>query len=70
MLVLSVDWFMGIARALGNYLGNCVATVVVASWVGDIDRDRARRVLDGEDMPTLDILDEDTPVSNTVPQHG
>ncbi|MDQ7777978.1 C4-dicarboxylate transporter DctA [Paracoccus aminovorans] len=70
VLVLSVDWFMGIARALGNYLGNCVATVVVASWVGDIDRDRARRVLDGEDMPTLDILDEDTPVSNTVPQHG
>jgi aerobic C4-dicarboxylate transport protein len=50
VLVLSVDWFMGIARALGNYLGNCVATVVVASWVGDIDRDRARRVLDGEIM--------------------
>ena len=70
VLVLSVDWFMGIARALGNYLGNCVATVVVASWVGDIDRDRARRVLDGEDMPTLDILDEDTPISNPVPQHG
>lgn len=50
VLVLSVDWFMGIARALGNYLGNCVATVVVASLVGDIDRDRARRVLDGEIM--------------------
>ncbi|WP_411035165.1 C4-dicarboxylate transporter DctA [Shinella sp. BYT-45] len=51
VLVLSVDWFMGIARALGNYLGNCVATVVIASWVGDIDQDRARRVLDGEAMP-------------------
>ncbi|KRW97051.1 C4-dicarboxylate transporter DctA [Paracoccus sp. PXZ] len=68
VLVLSVDWFMGIARALGNYLGNCVATVVVASWVGDIDRDRARRILDGEDMPTLDVLDEDAPMSQ--PQHG
>ncbi|WP_024842585.1 C4-dicarboxylate transporter DctA [Paracoccus pantotrophus] len=68
VLVLSVDWFMGIARALGNYLGNCVATVVVASWVGDIDRDRARRILEGEDMPTLDVLDEDAPMSQ--PQHG
>ncbi|MDK8873866.1 MULTISPECIES: C4-dicarboxylate transporter DctA [Paracoccus] len=70
VLVLSVDWFMGIARALGNYLGNCVATVVVASWVGDIDRDRARRVLEGEDMPTLDVLDEDTPMSEPEAQHG
>ncbi|KGJ07307.1 C4-dicarboxylate transporter DctA (plasmid) [Paracoccus versutus] len=68
VLVLSVDWFMGIARALGNYLGNCVATVVVASWVGDIDRDRARRILEGEDVPTLDVLDEDAPMSQ--PQHG
>lgn len=48
VLVLSIDWFMGIARALGNYLGNCVATIAVASWVGDIDKAQARRVLDGE----------------------
>lgn len=47
VLVLSVDWFMGIARALGNYLGNCVATIAVAAWVGDIDKAEARRVLDG-----------------------
>ena len=47
VLVLSVDWFMGIARALGNLVGNCVATVVVAAWEGDIDRERAHAVLDG-----------------------
>lgn len=64
VLVLSVDWFMGIARALGNYLGNCVATVAIGSWVGDIDRDRARRVLDGEDMSSLDILEEPAAMSN------
>ena len=63
VLVLSVDWFMGIARALGNYLGNCVATVAIASWVGDIDHDRARRILDGEDMDSLDILKEPAPLS-------
>ncbi|NYH97293.1 C4-dicarboxylate transporter DctA [Cupriavidus plantarum] len=47
VLVLSVDWFIGIARALGNLIGNCVATVVVASWEKDIDRDRAHAVLNG-----------------------
>lgn len=48
VLVLSVDWFVGIARALGNLIGNCVATVVIAAWEGDIDRVQARHVLNGE----------------------
>jgi aerobic C4-dicarboxylate transport protein len=43
VLVLSVDRFIGMARALGN----CVATVVVAAWEGDLDRVKARQVLDG-----------------------
>jgi len=51
VLVLSVDWFMGIARALGNLIGNCVATVAVAAWEGDIDRERAHAVLDGRIVP-------------------
>ena len=58
VLVLSVDWFMGIARALGNLIGNCVATVAVAAWEGDIDRERAHAVLDGRTVaPTEDDLD-------------
>ncbi|MBI3728786.1 MAG: C4-dicarboxylate transporter DctA [Burkholderiales bacterium] len=48
VLVLSVDWFIGIARALGNLIGNCVATVVVAAWEKDIDRSRAHAVLNGD----------------------
>ena len=51
VLVLSVDWFMGIARALGNLIGNCVATVVVAAWEGDIDHAKAHKVLNGETEP-------------------
>ncbi|CAM5218904.1 C4-dicarboxylate transport protein OS=Castellaniella defragrans OX=75697 GN=dctA PE=3 SV=1 [Castellaniella defragrans] len=47
VLVLSVDWFMGMARALTNMIGNCVGTVVVGAWEGDVDRQRARDVLDG-----------------------
>ncbi|KAG4080890.1 hypothetical protein HA402_010061 [Bradysia odoriphaga] len=48
VLVLSVDWFIGIARALGNLIGNCVATVAVAAWEDDIDRKQALAVLNGE----------------------
>jgi aerobic C4-dicarboxylate transport protein len=49
VLVLSVDWFIGMARALGNLIGNCVATVVIAAWEGDLDRATAVRVLDGQE---------------------
>src|SRR5215472_9424282 len=57
VLVLSVDWFMGMARALTNLIGNCVATVVVAAWEKDIDRARAKRVLDGEiEVSTEEVL--------------
>jgi len=50
VLVLSVDWFIGMARGLGNLIGNCVATVVIAAWEGDLDRDKARHVLDGDEL--------------------
>ncbi|KVN24653.1 C4-dicarboxylate ABC transporter [Burkholderia pyrrocinia] len=48
VLILPVDWFVGIARALTNLIGNCVATVVVAVWENDIDKARAKRVLNRE----------------------
>ncbi|HTV26607.1 MAG TPA: C4-dicarboxylate transporter DctA [Xanthobacteraceae bacterium] len=47
VLVLSVDWFIGIARALGNLIGNCVATVVIGAWEHEVDLATAKRVLDG-----------------------
>jgi aerobic C4-dicarboxylate transport protein len=50
VLVLSVDWFIGMARALGNLIGNCVATVVVAAWEGDLDRKKADAVLSGKSV--------------------
>ena len=47
VLVLSVDWFIGIARALGNLIGNCVATVVIGAWEHEVDLPKAKQVLDG-----------------------
>ena len=48
VLVLSVDWFIGMVRALGNLIGNCVATVVVAAWEKEINLPLARGVLDSD----------------------
>ena len=47
-LILGIDRFMSEARALTNLVGNGVATIVVAKWTGDLDRQRLRRELDGE----------------------
>ena len=37
-LILGIDRFMSEARALTNLVGNGVATLVVARWVGGLDR--------------------------------
>jgi aerobic C4-dicarboxylate transport protein len=50
VLVLSVDWFVGMARAAGNLVGNCIATVVIAAWEGDLDKEQAHAVLDGKQV--------------------
>jgi aerobic C4-dicarboxylate transport protein len=47
-LILGIDRFMSEARALTNLIGNGVATLVVASWTGDLDKDRMTRQLDNE----------------------
>jgi aerobic C4-dicarboxylate transport protein len=48
-LIVGIDRFMSEARALTNFAGNAVATVIIGKWVGELDRDQATRVLKGED---------------------
>ena len=38
-LILGVDRFMSECRSLTNFMGNAVATIVVARWEGRLDRD-------------------------------
>jgi aerobic C4-dicarboxylate transport protein len=59
VLVLSVDWFVGMARALGNLIGNCVATVVIGAWEKDLDVALAKRDLAGD--VTVDLLSDTVP---------
>ena len=45
-LILGIDRFMSECRALTNFIGNAVATLVVARWEGQLDRDRLSLALD------------------------
>jgi Na+/H+-dicarboxylate symporter len=44
-LILGIDRFMSEARALTNFIGNGVATVVVAHWEKELDRDAMNEAL-------------------------
>jgi aerobic C4-dicarboxylate transport protein len=46
-LILGVDRFMSECRSLTNFIGNAVATVVIARWEGALDRDRLKAALKG-----------------------
>jgi aerobic C4-dicarboxylate transport protein len=48
-LIVGIDRFMSEARALTNFAGNAVATVLVGHWVGEFDKAQARQVFAGED---------------------
>jgi aerobic C4-dicarboxylate transport protein len=46
-LVLGIDRFMSEARAITNFIGNGVATIVVSRWEGELDREQLTRELEG-----------------------
>ncbi|NWK97820.1 C4-dicarboxylate transporter DctA [Sphingobium lactosutens] len=46
-LILGVDRFMSECRSLTNFIGNAVATIVVARWEGALDRQKLDDALSG-----------------------
>ncbi len=48
-LIVGIDRFMSEARAVTNFSGNAVATILVGSWTGTIDKNRVDDVLSGRD---------------------
>ena len=61
-LILGIDRFMSEARALTNFIGNSVATLVVAKWCKALDVEKMNAVLNDEtqdeaDRPEL-VLDD------------
>ena len=47
-IILGIDRFMSECRAITNFIGNAVATVVVSRWEKAIDMERFRDALDGK----------------------
>lgn len=50
-LILGIDRFMSECRALTNFIGNAVATIVVSRWEGAIDEARFAAVFSGGAFP-------------------
>jgi aerobic C4-dicarboxylate transport protein len=67
-LIVGIDRFMSEARALTNFAGNAVATVLIGTWTKEFDRDRARLVLGGDDpFDEETMVDDDHGVPATTP---
>ena len=49
-LILGVDRFMSDCRSLTNFIGNAVATIVVARWEGALDREALAAALSGQPL--------------------
>ena len=47
-VIVGIDRFMSEGRALTNFTGNAVATILIGTWVKEIDSARAKAVLRGE----------------------
>jgi len=61
-LIVGIDRFMSEARAVTNFSGNAVATVLIGNWVGEFDSDQAKRVLSGEDpFDEATMIDDEEP---------
>ena len=52
-LILGVDRFMSEARAITNFIGNAVATLIVAKWDGSFDATKGVDVLAGKQPTNL-----------------
>nr|WP_205214972.1 MULTISPECIES: dicarboxylate/amino acid:cation symporter [Sphingomonas] len=73
-LILGIDRFMSECRSLTNFIGNAVATIVVARWEGALDRDRLALALSGKApvpapfAPQTIITEEGPAASSARPQ--
>ncbi|WP_036227428.1 cation:dicarboxylate symporter family transporter [Marmoricola sp. URHB0036] len=69
--IVGIDRFMSEARALTNFAGNSVATVLVGHWTQTINREQVDRVLAGADpfdeTTMLDTDHSEGDRSNVVP---
>ncbi|MGY1823106.1 cation:dicarboxylate symporter family transporter [Geodermatophilus sp. SYSU D00079] len=68
-LIVGIDRFMSEARAVTNFAGNAIATVLVATWTKELDREQLSAALSGRSP-----FDEETMLddhgSDDLPESG
>lgn len=65
-LIVGIDRFMSEARALTNFAGNAVGTVLIGHWTRSMDRAQLDRVLRGDDpFDEMTMVDEDVPADES-----
>ncbi|MCV7214422.1 cation:dicarboxylase symporter family transporter [Mycobacterium crocinum] len=58
-LIVGIDRFMSEARAVTNFSGNAVATLLVGSWTKTVDNEKVNNVLSGRDpFDEVTMLDD------------
>ncbi|USX16974.1 dicarboxylate/amino acid:cation symporter [Oxalobacteraceae bacterium OTU3CAMAD1] len=67
-LILGIDRFMSECRALTNFVGNGVATVVVSAWEKELDRDKMNAELNNPGS-TVVAVDTEVKPAIIVPAH-
>ncbi|MER8059920.1 MULTISPECIES: cation:dicarboxylate symporter family transporter [unclassified Streptomyces] len=67
-LIVGIDRFMSEARALTNFAGNAIATVLVGTWTKEIDTVRVARVLSGELPFDETVMDATAGTAAGVPE--
>lgn len=67
-LIVGIDRFMSEARALTNFAGNAVATVLVGTWTKEIDKERVDRVLSGSLPFDEKMITDEGPAEPYVPE--
>jgi aerobic C4-dicarboxylate transport protein len=55
-LILGVDRFLSQCRALTNFIGNAIATIVVSRWEGALDMGMLNAAMKGRPAPALAAL--------------
>ena len=69
-LIVGIDRFMSEARALTNFTGNAVATIIIGTWVKEVDRVQVGEVLSGRarfDEATMSVDDHTGAVAVAKP---
>ncbi|GAA1808974.1 C4-dicarboxylate transporter DctA [Nocardioides hankookensis] len=67
-LIVGIDRFMSEARALTNFAGNSVATVLIGNWTDGLDRERLDKVLAGELPFDERTMMDDVPAAEPDPE--